>query len=151
MVNMVLDDRDVRLKLDKLVKAVGDTQPVMNEIGDELMKYYGDEVFRQQGTTVNNNWKALAMTTQLSRSQRRGYYKNAPIATDKILVWTGRLQRGMAKTVEKAKLTIYNNVPYFKYHQTGQGVPKRQMLEITQKTVDTVTNTFIKYFNKAIR
>ena len=48
---------------------------------------------------------------------RRGHYRNTPIATNKILIWTGALKNGFKKKVERMRLTISNNVKYFKYNQ----------------------------------
>jgi phage gpG-like protein len=149
---ITLDDREVRLKLDKLVKGVSDLKPVFEDTGDELLKYYGDEIFEAQGTSSGDKWKNLAVSTAMNREQRRGYYKNTPIATNKILVWTGRLQKGFKKQAERTKLTIENTVPYFKHHQTGGGrVPKRQMLKITNPSIKIITDTFTQYFNNLIK
>ncbi len=150
VVTIKLDDREVKLKLNALSKGLTDTKPIMTVIGDELLKYYDDEVFREQG--VNGKWKNLSAITQLSREKRQGYYKASPETTNKILIWTGRLKRGFESAVTATKTIISNKVPYFKYHQQGGGrLPRRQMLAITQKTVDIVTNTFEKYINKLLK
>lgn len=150
VVKITLDDREVQLTMNKLVKGITDTKPVMKDINEELLKYYSDEVFRNQG--VDKKWVPLSLRTRMARDKRRGYYRNAPETTNQILVWTGRLKRGFEGLVETAKVTISNKVPYFKYHQQGgKRLPQRKMLEITQKTVDIVNETFEKYINKLLK
>lgn len=152
VISIRLDDRELKLKLNNLAQGLTNSKPVMKDISEQLLNYYGDEVFQEQGTTGVDKWRQLSAVTSLSREKRQGYYKAAPETTNKILIWTGRLRRGFDSTVSATKTVIFNKVPYFKYHQTGGGrLPKRTMLAITQKVITVVDTTFAKYINKLLK
>lgn len=153
VVTITFDKRKVDLKLNKLLNGIENTKPLMKEIGEDAVKYFSDEVFKAQGKeTSGGSWRPLAMSTLSARERRSGYYKNPPETTGKILIWTGRLRRGFEDYVEKTRVTISNKVPYFKYHQQGGGkLPKRQMLGITQKLINLVTEKSQKYINELIK
>jgi len=64
----------------------------------------------------------------------------------------GALKRGFNRTVETTKLTIFNTVDYFKYHQSSSGrPPQRKMLTINSKVIETVVNAINEYIIKSIK
>lgn len=149
-VSVRLDDQNVKLKLGKLLNSMKDTQPLADEIKEELTKYYSETVFETKGTITP--WKDLAFSTKLSREKRWGYYKQKPAGNAGILVWTGNLQRGVKGLATNKQVVIYNDVEYFKYHQQGGGkLPRRPIFEITEVTVKTVTDLVINYYNNLLK
>ena len=112
-----LDDTEVKKKLNQLAGDLKDFSDPFTQAGSELLDYYSKDVFSSQGVESGAPWRQLSATTLKMRENRTGYYRQPPIITGKILIWTGRLKSGFKKTVEKTRLTIGNTVDYFKYHQ----------------------------------
>jgi len=145
-ISFTLDDTQVKKKLNDLAKGVDNFEKPFNQIGDDLLDFYGNKVFSSQGSAIGERWRNLSPATLKLRANRQGYYSNPAITTDKILVWTGRLQRGFQKTVTKTKLIIENKVEYFKYHQAAKGrPPQRKMLSINSKVIETVIKRINEY------
>jgi hypothetical protein len=126
-----IDDQAVKKRLAKIATGVADLSEPFTNMGEELGDFYGNEVFESQGKALGENWKPLSPATLKLRRERRLHYAKAPIATDKILIWTGALKKGLKKTAERMRLTIENTVEYFKYNQ-----PKRRMLAINSKVME---------------
>lgn len=140
-ITITLDKTSVEKHLRLIAASAKDMQETLAEVGDELLSFYGDQVFMTQGAAINDPWRALAVSTLRARARRTGYYKQTPIMEGKILVWTGRLKRGMKKQATANQLRIYNDVDYFKYHQRAGGrPPQRKMLAITSDVVTRVVS-----------
>lgn len=137
-ITITFDDKKVQKKISELAKGVKDFRTPMKESGEDLKDFFGNEVFDSQGSSIGEKWRPLSPTTLKLRSSRTGYYKAPPEATNKILVWTGRLHRGFESIVNSLSLRIRNNVNYFKYHQLGGGIPKRPMLAVNSKVIEKV-------------
>ena len=134
-----LDDTRVRKKLSGLSAGVRNFKKPFDAASSELLEFYGEEVFASQGSAIGEPWRALAASTLAARAGRRGYYRKPPVTTDKILVWTGRLKKGFAREVTSRMLRIFNDVPYFKYHQKASGSPpQRRMLAINKNVITKV-------------
>lgn len=147
-----LDDTEVKKKLNQLMGDIKDFKEPFNDAGNQLLSFYGKDVFKTQGMASGEPWRALSATTLKLRAERRGHYANTPIATNLILVWTGRLQRGFEKTVSATKLVISNAVEYFKYHQQATGrPPQRKMLHINSKVIEIVVGAINDYLVKIIK
>lgn len=151
-ISIEFDTRKLDQKLAGLDSVVKNAQPIFEDIGNDLITYYGNEVFTSGGAALKGGgWRSLANATIEARTKRTGYYKQAPIATGKILIWTGRLMNGFKKEASRVQLRIHNIVSYFKYHQKGGGrLPKREMLAITPRTIKTVNDKFREAINKKI-
>ena len=116
---------------------IKDMNAALEDVGVKLLEYFGDTVFQQNG--IDTDWPMLAASTVRARTRRTGYYRNAPIAQNMTLVWTGRLKQGFRYSVSPNRLVIVNDVPYFRYHQRGSGLPKRTMLGVNQEVLDQAT------------
>lgn len=149
---ITLDDTAVVKKLNQMASDIKDFKDPFTDAGDQLLSFYGNDVFKTQGQAVGEPWRALSAATLKMRENREGYYRNPPITTNKILIWTGRLQKGFRKTVERTRLVIDNTVEYFKYHQLATGrPPQRKMLHINSKVIKIVTDSIYDYLVKIIR
>lgn len=147
-----LDDTEIRKKLDQLAGDLKSYKKPFTEAGDELLGFYGGEVFSTQGRASGEPWRALSPATLKLRAERRGHYANPPITTNKILIWTGALQKGFEKTVSATRLVVKNTVDYFKYHQQASGrPPQRKMLHINSKVIEIVVKAVNNYIVKSIK
>lgn len=144
------DDKKVQKKLNELATGLKDFRTPLGQAGEDLVNFFDKDVFDGQGEPAGERWRALSARTLQMRAARAGYYKNTPEATNKILVWTGRLHRGFESMVKTLSLTIKNNVEYFRYHQLGGGVPKRAMLTINSRVIEKVMNKINEYIVKLI-
>lgn len=149
---ITLDDTEVKKKLNQLASGVSDFKKPFSEAGDKLLDFYGKDVFKTQGQLAGEPWRKLSAATLKMREQRQGHYRKTPIVRDKILIWTGTLQKGFRKTVTKTKLMIDNTVDYFKYHQQSTGrPPQRKMLHINAKVITMVVESINDYLEKIIK
>lgn len=140
------DGKKVRNKLKVLTNGLHDFKEPLKRTGEDLVKLYGDDNFDKQGQLIGKPWRKLSSTTLLARSQRRGHYKNDPISTDKILVWTGKLKSGFRKKVSRIKLVIDNTVEYFEFNQK-----KRPMLGVNRNVLAIISKNFTKYIRKLLK
>lgn len=144
-----VDDTAVTKKLNGLLGGVQDLKKPFEEAGEDLLVFFGEDVFESQARAIGDSWRALAESTLRSRAERKGHYANAPERTDKILWWTGALKRGFKKQTGKFSLRIYNDVDYFRYHQTrGGSPPQRKMLAITSNVIIKVMDRLIAYVGR---
>jgi len=143
---MTVDDKKVVKKFNTMAKGVKSFKVPLTNVGNDLIEFYGKKVFDTQGRAIGSPWRGLSASTIEARLDRRGHYSKSPIITNKILIWTGTLKKGFRKTVSKFKLTIKNNVKYFKYNQK-----KRPMLGINKEVINIVMEGFEKYIKKLIK
>lgn len=142
-----INDTTVKKKLSSLLNGVKNFKEPLKKAEERLMPYFSETVFESQGSVLGESWRSLAESTLRARAKRSGYYKRPPIATGKILIWTGRLQRGFRSEITKDSLVIRNNVPYFKYHQDSQ----RKMLAINNSVTLIVQAEIQKYIEKLLK
>lgn len=145
-ISIKYDTKEVQLKIKDMEQGLSDLTVPFQQTGDDLIKFYGKEVFESEGGAMDGRWRPLSAGTILARAMRRGHYANPPIATDKILTWTGDLRNGFKKQVSRLQLVISNSVEYFKYNQ-----PDRPMLGINQKVIDIVMKNITSYINKIVK
>ena len=142
-----MDATAVTQKITGLKERVGDISQPLSEAGDELLQYFGPEVFNAQGI-AGEAWRDLAPTTQKARERHWGYYvqPSGEGPARRILVWTGRLMAGFKKEVATMSLRIFNDVEYAKYHQYDY--PTRRILALTKDVLATVRTKVRDYLIK---
>jgi len=145
-ISIKMDDKQVIKKLGTISTGLKNFKEPLNKVGDDLVKFYGEKVFETQGSAIGSKWAGLSPSTMDARLNRRGHYSNSPIATSKILIWTGALKKGFQKKVSSVKLIVSNNVKYFKYNQG-----KRPMLGINREVINIVVKRFEEYIKKLIK
>jgi phage gpG-like protein len=137
------DTRVIR-RLDEALKRVGSAQKPLSEIGDVLIREFKDN-FPAEGRRLNEPWQELALSTRLQKA-RMGY------GGEPILVRTGKLMRGFLKQSTDFYVRVYNNVPYFKYHQQGgPNLPKRRMILASERLKQEVMAVFTKFIHEAFK
>lgn len=145
-IKITVDSKNVDRKLARIAVGLQDLRPAFNNIGDELTAdFFGKKVFDAQGAESGGRWKSLSPRTLQARANRTGHYAKSPVATNKILVWTGALQKGFRRTVKAMSLRISNLVDYFKYNQ-----PNRPMLSEGKGVLAIITKHMNRYIQKLI-
>lgn len=145
-ITLTLNTTEVTKKLNNVASGLKDFREPFDNAGGDLLNFFGNTVFESQGREAGEAWQQLAATTLYMRARRIGYYKQTPIATGKILIWTGRLMKGFQKAVTRTTLIIRNGVDYFKYHQLSQ----RKMLTINPKVITIVVGRVNDYAVKIL-
>ena len=152
---ITINDKVVTKKLEQISVGMRDMRKPLSNIGSDLIKFYGKDVFNSQGKDLlGSKWQPLSAATLKMRGKRTGHYRSPSRSRGRTLVWTGRMQKGFEKTVGRVKLVVKNTVPYFKHHQApkGSNPPQRQMLGINKKVISIVNKEFKKFFkNKLLR
>ncbi len=145
MLKFTLDTTKVTAKLTDVMAALEDFSEPFNVAGEQLVTYFGQQVFDAQGVD-DNLWASWALRTAMMRMKRQGYYKLPPEREDQILVWTGELHRSFDKIVNPKMLTIFNTDPVFAYHQLGTDkMPQRKMLSVNAEVVSLVYRAIYEY------
>ena len=142
-VKFKFDDKEVTKMFNEITTELKLFKEPLTDSGDDLIEFFGEKNFDTQGAALGAPWKALSSSTLLARERRSGHYAKSPVATGKILLWTGSLSKGFQKKVTAFVLKIRNNVDYFKYNQ-----PKRKMLDINKTVITIVLDAINKYLVK---
>lgn len=142
-INISLEDRKVRKKLNTISGGLRSYKKPFELVGDDIVDYTTNKVFKSQGKALGEPWKKLSAATLKMRRNRTGYYKKTPVATGKILIWTGRLVNSFRKRASRMRLVVDNTAEHFKYHQPTQ----RKMLGINKEIIEIV----VKRINEHIR
>lgn len=99
----------------------------------DLIEKKSLEIFKSGGRNLQKSpsWASLAPSTLHAREKRWGYYKQVPIATDKPLIWTGRLMNSRRKESTTDYGLLQFMAPYAEYHQRGGGrLPQRALIDL---------------------
>jgi len=121
-------DGDTRLfrQMDSAAGKIKDARVFLGEVGDLAIREFTDN-FDAEGKRMGEPWKPLAASTVRQKAMLG--YGNQPI-----LVRTGKLQKGFEKKTDKVKVVVSNKVPYYRYHQLGEGHnPVRRMIVASEK------------------
>jgi phage gpG-like protein len=123
--------------------ALLDYSVALTAVGEELKRYYSNDVFATQGADIGARWPALAASTIKARSGSHTRMIGASVGQP--LVLTGKMKESFTAKVTPLSLTIGNSAPYFKYHQSSAPrtkLPRRQMLGINEE-VKRIVQTII--------
>lgn len=150
MIEIIFDASKLKVTMSKMAEKVKDYSQPFEKAGNDLIDYFGKDVFDSQGEqSTGLGWRRLAESTLYMRANHYGYYANRAEREDHILVWTGRLRRGFVKRVDQTHLVIGNNVEYFPYHQLGGGrLPQRKMLTLNRAVVATIKTRIEEHIEK---
>lgn len=139
----------VKSKLSNLSKSLTDFKVPFGEAGEELVQYFGQQVFDDQGFN-GQPWAPWALSTVIQRLKRTGNYKSNPEREDQILNWTGRMHRSFFSTVTEMKLIIANTSPYFPYHQMGTTKMTARCMLVVNKDVITTVRSRVEAYTKSL-
>lgn len=146
---ITIDDSEVKAALTALAARIDNMQPVMQEIGEDIM----EQTKRRFGTGIGpdgQRWQQNAASTVLSmiaRMGRKARLKNGNLSKKaqktlmgkKVLVDTGSLARQFEVTATANSVTVSNSMIYAAIHQfggkAGRGksvtIPARPFLPVT--------------------
>lgn len=139
-----IDDRGLKKKLDELGRKVKDMRPVMRDIS-LIMRKAVWENFNAEGRDKKGNrgvWKELAESTQKQRARIKGeLYKAHPI-----LELTGTLKKSMSPSHGKDYAKVSSAKQYGVYHQTGtRKMPARPFLVLPKPVIEQIKAYITKY------
>lgn len=138
--------QDVINKLKRLDSGLLNFEQPFKMIGEELVHYYsyGGQVFGSQGGVLGVKWPTLAAKTIMYKQKHYPVYATTPLVRTKTMS-----EAFKAKATAKS-LTISNDTPYFKYHQSSEArhkIPYRPMMGIN----DDVGNIIKKILTADIK
>lgn len=135
-----IDDRDVQRLFQSLLHFTGDTQPVMEEIGQ---KYEARvlENFEHESDPEGHKWQRLSAATLLirlgkgKRTKKSGYLGKAGtryLTAKKILTETGHLKAAIHYQATALSVTIGvgGHIPYAAIHQFGGNAGRGRKVKI---------------------
>ncbi len=139
-----------------LADGIEDMRPEFKEIGDMIEKS-AQTNFENEGSEGGGKWKSLSPATVKARQKKTWYYKNSPSGASAnwpILRWTGRLASSFVKNPGKMEVAVWNNAPYYKYHQSKNRsgkLPRRLILELKQNDKRDIVAVIWKGINKRMK
>lgn len=140
-VGVVYQDEQIQQRLRVLGSRVRDLTPVMKAIGEYLV-FATDNRFRTETDPQGQPWQKLSPKT-VEQKRRQG-------RINKILQSTGvmRTRIGYEATSYSVKIGINNRKAT--YHQLGLGVPKREILGISETDRNAILNLVNDFIRGAI-
>lgn len=120
------------------VKVVNQATP-LKQAGVLLLNEI-DGYFQQGGNpSQGGKWKMIKELTIARKGSSR------------VLIDTGVLRGSFRQDITGNTLRIGTQVKYAKYHEEGDGVPKRPMLPSTAKVVEVIDKQYTNYIAKLIK
>lgn len=150
------DSLDMRLEVKgdkeivKMLTGVGldvkDLKGAMTDVGNHAKKYFGGQVFASRGGVLGQTWPRLSSAYAAQKAKR---YPGRPV-----LVRTGVMQRSFVSNPSNMSVTISNDDPKFKYHQSSAArkkIPRRVMIGVYSGMQSDVTNIIARALTKKIQ
>ena len=128
--------QEIRVMLDGLGLDLRNMRGAMEEVGRSAVQTFGGRVFASRGQLLGEPWPRLSDDYA---GQKAKSYPGRPT-----LVRTGQMQRGFDFQATNMSVTISNNDPKFKYHQSSAPrtkIPRRAMIGVYQGLDTEVRNT----------
>lgn len=121
MIEVKLNSEEVKIKIERIKKALQDFTPALKMIS-EYQKSQVNEAFNVGGKNIAGAWPKLT-SGSLTQKLKAGYQQV-------ILVRTGALRESFAVSgLTNLSVKITSKDPKFKFHQLGtRKMPKRQIL-----------------------
>lgn len=143
---------DVQVSRDLLRFAgrIEDASPAFQQIADDLRDLEAQQ-FETEGGRASGGWPTLADSTIDRKLHSPDPRVRANANT--ILQATGRMRRSLTdehdpdhiEIVQPHQLVFGTTVEYARYHQLGEGVPRRRELELTEIDRRQVVRTLQAY------
>ncbi len=148
---VTIDDAEVKQALTALAARIDNMQPVMQEIGEDIM----ERTKRRFGTSTGpdgQRWQPNAASTVLAAIARMGSkarLKNGnlskkaqkTLAAKKVLVDTGSLARQFHVSASGNSVTVSNSMIYAAIHQFGGQAGKGKKITIPARPFLPVTSS----------
>jgi phage virion morphogenesis protein len=142
MIEIKIDDYEVKSALNDLLKKVKDMSPVMKKIAG-IMHDAVEENFEKEGRP---RWKPLSART-IAQRQKKGYWPGA------ILQMRGELAASISQSSDNDTAMVGTNKVYAAIHQfggkAGRGhkaqIPARPFLKLTDDDLDEIKKAIEEY------
>ncbi len=124
---------------------VKDWTPAFKETALELKSIFSNEVFTSQGAAIDEKWSPLKKAYALRKS--KAYPGKG------ILEATGKMRNGFLTLWRPDMAKVWNEVEYFKYHQSNQPrtkLPRRVMMKLANSQKVVVVKIFHTYFQAVL-
>jgi phage gpG-like protein len=131
---VVTGDKQLISKLTALGPKLSEFSAAFAILGKELTDYYAGKGFASQGGIFGESWKQLSPVY----ASKKG--RNFPGRG--ILVASGTMQRNFSFSATPTTLTIGNDTPYFKYHQSTE--PRSKMPRRASMGVNSEVKSIVK-------
>ncbi|MFI2837543.1 phage virion morphogenesis protein [Mycolicibacterium sp. PDY-3] len=139
--------KEVTAMLRNVGADVSDLKGAMADVGDHARKYFGGQVFASRGGVLGQPWRRLSPNYAAQKAKR---YPGRPV-----LVRSGLMQRSFRSTPSAMSVTISNDAPWFKYHQSSAArrrrIPRRVMIGVYNGMQDDVTKIIASALAKKIK
>lgn len=125
-------DGDVQIErtLLRMAGRTDDMSDGLQLVADSFL-HAEERQFASQGGYASGGWKPLAPST-LIRKARAGLDSRILHATGDLRASLTRRGGDHIQIVTPSSLVFGSSVPYGKFHQLGQGVPRRRPVELTE-------------------
>lgn len=125
---------------------VQDLKGAMTEVGEHAKKYFGGQVFASRGGVLGQPWPRLSPGYASQKAKR---YPGRPV-----LVRSGLMQRSFTSKPSAMSVTIGNDAPWFKYHQSSAArkkIPRRVMIGVYNGMQSDVTKIIAAALSEKIK
>lgn len=146
MIEVTIDDRQVRAALSRLSGRVDDLRPVLSDIGQELVtRIVG--TFEREADPWGKPWQPHAQATRKARARRAAggktgtrRYQQALFGAMRLLQDTGTLRSSIeVQSVSRDQVIVSSRMAYAAVHQFGGGrsrVPARAFFPVRDGRAD---------------
>jgi phage gpG-like protein len=124
-----------------LSDAVQDWTPAFEQSGEDLVEFFGYDVFESQGEAIDEPWQELSPAYAKQKERR--------FPGTGILEATGAMRDSFMQAADSTSLRVWNAMEYFKFHQSNQPrtrMPRRAMMRLTQQLRELVIKNFQTLF-----
>lgn len=140
---IIKGDKEIQIALNNVGNKIKNASKLLKVIGDELVKYFVENMKSEGTKLLKKRWKALSPVTILDKSSK-GF------GGKRILERTGKLRRGIkVLRLTKKEVMIGNNVDYYAKHQLGTDanpkIPQRQIMGVNKDVEEIVEKVFDKF------
>lgn len=129
-----------------MASKVKDWSPAFQDTAITLKNIFQNDVFETQGEVIEENWSPLKKAYALQKAKK---YPGKGI-----LEATGNMRAGFMTLWRPDMAMVWNQVEYFKYHQSNQprssNLPRRVMIKLAEIQREQVVKIFQSYFQSVV-
>lgn len=138
-------------QLSRRLRGIGDQMEdwteAFKETADHLEDTFRNDVFDTEGRAIGEKWEPLSPAYRAWKEQ------NYP--GKGILERTGTMRSNFDSVHKKDMAMIWNDTPYFKYHQSNKSrrgnLPRRPAMKLYHRQREDVQKIFLTYFRDKMK
>lgn len=130
-------EQQLSRRLTGLAERIRDMTPAFQETAITLQDLFATQVFETQGAVIDEHWDPLSPTYEARKAKK---YPGKGI-----LEATGAMREGFLSLWRPDMAKVWNQVEYFKYHQSNQPrgkIPRRVMMKLAENQREQVVKIF---------